>query len=78
MTEEDFLTVVELADKLKCSISTVQNNVRKKKWPHKKFGPRIIRFTPEHVEQIVDMAEVPVREEKEKPLTIKEMVSRLN
>lgn len=69
--------MVELADKLKCSISTVQNNVRRRKWPHKKFGPRIIRFTPEHVEQIVGMAEVPVQV-KEKPLTIKEMVSRLN
>ncbi|MGP9033677.1 helix-turn-helix transcriptional regulator [Glutamicibacter mysorens] len=76
--EEEYLTVAELAEKLKCSTSTVQNNVRKKKWPHKKFGPRIIRFTPEHVEQIGDMAEVPVLEGKEKPRSIKEMVSQLN
>ncbi|UTT40220.1 helix-turn-helix domain-containing protein [Glutamicibacter mishrai] len=76
MKAEEFLTVAELADKLKCSISTVQNNVRRKKWPHKKFGPRIIRFSPKHVEQIEGMAEVPVQI-KEKPQTIKEMVSRL-
>lgn len=75
--DEEFLTVAELAEKLKCSISTVQTNVRLKKWPHKKFGPRIIRFTPDHVEQIKGMAEVPVLV-KEKPLTIKEMVSRLS
>ena len=74
---DEYLTVVELADKLKCSISTVQNNVRNKKWPHKKFGPRIIRFSPEHVKQIEGTAEVPVQI-KEKPLTIKEMVSQLN
>lgn len=76
--DDEYLTVAELADKLKCSISTVQNNVRNKKWPHKKFGPRIIRFTPEHVEQIGAMAEVPVLEGKEKPRSIKEMVSQLN
>lgn len=75
--DDEYLTVAELADKLKCSISTVQNNVRNKKWPHKKFGPRIIRFSPEHVEQIGALAEVPVQI-KEKPLTIKEMVSQLN
>lgn len=75
--DEEFLTVAELAEKLKCSVSTVQNNVKRQKWPHKKFGPRIIRFTPEHVEQINGMAEVPALV-KEKPLTIKEMVSRLN
>lgn len=77
MSEEEFLTIPELAARLKCSVSTVQTNVRKKKWPHKKFGPRIVRFTAEHVAQIEGSAEVPVSQKVEKPLSIKEMVQRL-
>lgn len=77
MSEDEFLTIPELAAKLKCSESTVRANVRTKKWPHKRFGSRFVRFSPEHVAQIEGSAEVPVSAKEEKPLSIKEMVSRL-
>lgn len=70
-------TVAQMAETLQCSERTVQNKVRSGAWPHKKFGPRIIRFTQEHVEQILDAAEVQVSREKEKPRRIKDLVSRL-
>lgn len=73
----EFLTIAQLAETLQCSERTVQNKVRAGAWPHKKFGPRIIRFTEDHVAQILDAAEVQVSREKEKPRKIKDLVSRL-
>ncbi|MFJ2619728.1 hypothetical protein [Glutamicibacter sp. NPDC087344] len=79
MSEEEakYLTIAQLADKLQCSVRTVQGNVSRGVWPYKKFGPRIIRFAPEHVAQILDAAEVPVSDKKEKPRKISDLVSRL-
>lgn len=52
------LTIEQLADRLQCSPDFVREKVRSKKWPHKRFGPRMTRFTAEHVAQIEGVAEV--------------------
>jgi len=46
------LTVPELAGLLRVSTAMVYRNVRK--WPHLRVGTEI-RFTPEHVEQILTL-----------------------
>lgn len=51
---DEMITIQQLADKLQCSTRTVQNKVNSKKWPHVKLGPRMIRFTPEQVQGIID------------------------
>ncbi len=51
---DEMITPQQLADKLQCSIRTVQNNVSSKKWPHLRLGPKLIRFTPEQVQGILD------------------------
>lgn len=73
-----YYTVAQVAKQLRCSEATVRAMVRAKRWPHKRFGPRIIRFTDAHLAQIAGEAEVSVETpDKEKPRSIKEMVSRL-
>lgn len=46
------LTVPELAGLLRVSTATVYRNL--KRWPHLRVGTEI-RFTPEHVEQILQL-----------------------
>lgn len=50
MTEQP-LTIRQLAELLQVSERTVQRNVPN--WPHLKIGPRTIRFTETHIEQIL-------------------------
>ena len=50
MTEQP-LTIRQLAELLQISERTVQRNVHN--WPHLKIGPRTIRFTEAHIEQIL-------------------------
>lgn len=52
MSTGPFTTPAELAEMLHVSESTVLEWRRAKRWPSWKVG-RTIRFTPEHVEQIV-------------------------
>lgn len=72
-------TVAQVAELFQCSEETVRAKVRAKKWPHKRLGPRIVRFTEEHLAQITGEAEVPaeVPEEKGKSRRIKDLVARL-
>lgn len=63
MTDPTFLgpptvTVQQLAEHLQISPQTVWAHVREGEWPHVKFGPRTIRFTPEHVGQIMTLSTV--------------------
>jgi hypothetical protein len=46
------LTVPELAGLLRVSTATVYRNLSK--WPHMRIGTEI-RFTPEHVEQLLQL-----------------------
>lgn len=67
MTEpEPMLNVEQLAERLNVSHDFVREKVRKKEWPHKKFGPRATRFTAEHVAQIEGAAEVSVAPAKQR------------
>lgn len=78
---DEMITPQQLAEKLQCSISTVQNNVRSKKWPHVRLGPRMIRFTPEQVQGIIDgsmvAAETPRRRSPQSE-SIQDLMRRLD
>ncbi|GAB3621802.1 hypothetical protein GCM10027417_30640 [Glutamicibacter endophyticus] len=78
---DEMITVQQLADKLQCSIRTVQLNVRNKKWPHVKLGPKIVRFTQEQVDGIISGAMVAAEAPDRAPgqsARIRELMRQLN
>jgi hypothetical protein len=78
MQGEPMLTVEQLAARLNCSPDFVREKVRTKKWPHKKFSPRVTRFTAEHVAQIEGAAEVVAIAAQPRPRgRIQELMSEL-
>ena len=51
---DEMITIPQLTEKLNCSEGTIRAKIRAKKWPHVKLGPRMVRFTPEQVQGIID------------------------
>lgn len=78
---EEMITIPQLAEMLNCSESTVRAKIRAKKWPHVKFGPRMVRFTHEQVQGIIDgsmvAAEAP-RRQSPRSENIRDLIRRLN
>ncbi len=52
-------TCQELSEVLKVNIRYVRENARTRKWPSLSFGARTIRFTEDHLNQILSLSEVP-------------------
>lgn len=50
-------TVTQLAEILQLRPATVRTNAREGTWPYLKFGPRTMRFTPEHLNTILTKSE---------------------
>lgn len=50
-------TVTQLSEILQLRPATVRANARNGSWPYLAFGPRTMRFTPEHLDTILDKSE---------------------
>ena len=50
-------TVTQLAEILQLRPDTVRTNARNGTWPYLKFGPRTMRFTPQHLDTILEKSE---------------------
>lgn len=53
MSVPNLVTPEELAEALRCSVSTVYLKVRRGEWPANRISSRVVRFTDEQVEEII-------------------------
>jgi hypothetical protein len=51
-------TITELATVLRIDPATVRRNTIHGAWPHRKFGPKTIRFTDDDLHHILDLAKL--------------------
>jgi hypothetical protein len=56
-------TVTQLSEILQLTPATIRAAARKGTWPYLKFGPRTIRFTDDHLTQILTTSEAPPPQE---------------
>lgn len=55
-----WLTIQQLAEEMGIGVDKIRARIKDKKWPHRREG-RMIRFTPEDVQDIKDLLYVPPR-----------------